>query len=247
MIFKTGNKVFASNGRMRITTESITPGYVLYVDAKNTDSYLGTGTNWNDLSPNNYDGTLVNNPSFVTTSRKNFLVNATSTVNFTTANALFGSITQFTIDMFLSVPNFTGTKNFIEKYQAGGYELIMGVISNQIYAWVYDNSSNAYRGRTVTNIQNFMTAGVMSQITFTWDGGDLSSSVKIFINGVQRDNNNFSAGVFTTIRSSATTLRIGGSNGGLGSSSPFNVSALAVYNRVLNLQELNKNNTFYNT
>lgn len=47
------------------------PVPLLWLDATRTDSYPGTGTSWNDLSPNNYDGTVVggvtynsNNKSF---------------------------------------------------------------------------------------------------------------------------------------------------------------------------------------
>jgi uncharacterized repeat protein (TIGR02543 family) len=47
------------------------PVPLLWLDATRTDSYTGSGTSWNDLSPNNYDGTIVggvtynsNNKSF---------------------------------------------------------------------------------------------------------------------------------------------------------------------------------------
>ena len=47
------------------------PVPLLWLDATRTDSYPGTGTSWNDLSPNNYNGTIVggvtynsNNKSF---------------------------------------------------------------------------------------------------------------------------------------------------------------------------------------
>lgn len=246
MIFKNGNKVFKNNGRIRITPDDITPGYVLFVDAKKLSSYPGTGTNWNDLSANNYDGTLVGSPAFVTTPRKSFQVDNAKTVNFTTANSLFGNMSRFTIDMFLSVPDFT-VKNFIEKYQSGGNELIMGLFNSQLYAWILDQSTGQYKGRIVTNFQSLVSAGTMNQITFIWDGGTSPNNIQLFINGVQRDNATFaSGGTFVSIKATATTLRIGGVNGGLGSSSTFNVSTLAVYNRVLNSQELLKNNTYYN-
>ena len=43
----------------------VTDGLVLCLDAANKRSYPGTGTNWGDLSSNNFDGTLTNNPTFV--------------------------------------------------------------------------------------------------------------------------------------------------------------------------------------
>lgn len=41
-----------------------TSNLILNLDAGNTSSYSGTGTNWNDLSVNGFDGTLVNGPSY---------------------------------------------------------------------------------------------------------------------------------------------------------------------------------------
>ncbi len=40
-------------------------GLVLYVDAASKRSYPGTGTTWSDLTSNNFHGTLVNEPMFV--------------------------------------------------------------------------------------------------------------------------------------------------------------------------------------
>ena len=43
----------------------VTDGLVLCLDAANKRSYTGTGTTWSDLTSNNFDGTLVNGPTFV--------------------------------------------------------------------------------------------------------------------------------------------------------------------------------------
>jgi hypothetical protein len=43
----------------------IKDGLVLYLDAANEKSYPGSGTNWNDLSGNGNNGTLVNGPTLV--------------------------------------------------------------------------------------------------------------------------------------------------------------------------------------
>lgn len=42
----------------------VTDGLVLALDAANPKSYPGSGTNWNDLSGNGNNGTLVNGPIF---------------------------------------------------------------------------------------------------------------------------------------------------------------------------------------
>ena len=43
----------------------VTDGLVLCLDAASKRSYPGTGTTWSDLTSNNFDGTLVNGPTFV--------------------------------------------------------------------------------------------------------------------------------------------------------------------------------------
>lgn len=43
----------------------VTDGLVLYLDAGNTKSYISGSTIWYDLTKNRYDGTLINNPTYV--------------------------------------------------------------------------------------------------------------------------------------------------------------------------------------
>jgi len=42
----------------------VTDGLVLYLDAGNSKSYAGSGTDWNDLSGNGNNGALTNGPTF---------------------------------------------------------------------------------------------------------------------------------------------------------------------------------------
>jgi hypothetical protein len=50
--------------RPRSTSNIITDGLVLHLDAGNTSSYPGTGTIWNDLTGNGNNGTLTNGPVY---------------------------------------------------------------------------------------------------------------------------------------------------------------------------------------
>ena len=47
-----------------ITLDTVTSGISLLLDAGKTTSYPGTGTTWNDLSGNGYNGTLTNGPTY---------------------------------------------------------------------------------------------------------------------------------------------------------------------------------------
>ena len=44
---------------------AVTDGLILCLDAANSKSYSGTGTTWNDLSGNGYNGSLIDGPTFV--------------------------------------------------------------------------------------------------------------------------------------------------------------------------------------
>ena len=50
--------------RQRPTSNIVTDGLVLHLDAGNTSSYPGTGTIWSDLTSNDNDGTLINGPVY---------------------------------------------------------------------------------------------------------------------------------------------------------------------------------------
>jgi len=56
----------------------IEDGLVLALDAANTKSYPGSGTTWNDLSGNGYNGTLVNSPTFSTDGVGSFFFDQTN-------------------------------------------------------------------------------------------------------------------------------------------------------------------------
>lgn len=47
-------------------------GLVLHLDAANSKSYIGTGTNWADLSGNTYNGTLIDGPTFSSSNSGSF-------------------------------------------------------------------------------------------------------------------------------------------------------------------------------
>lgn len=61
-------------GGPRIPTSNI----ALYLDAGNTKSYPTTGATWYDLSPNKYNGTLVNGPTFSSENKGSIVFDSTN-------------------------------------------------------------------------------------------------------------------------------------------------------------------------
>lgn len=58
--------------------EIVNSDLVLFLDAANSKSYPGTGTNWSDLSGRGNNGTLVNGPIYDATNRGRFLFDGTA-------------------------------------------------------------------------------------------------------------------------------------------------------------------------
>jgi len=62
----------------------IASNLVLTIDAANTKSYPGSGTAWNDLSGNNFTGTLTNGPTFSTNNNGSIVFDGTNDYATTT-------------------------------------------------------------------------------------------------------------------------------------------------------------------
>jgi len=73
---KTPRGIWSISGNHQIlSSQLVTDGLVLYLDASNSASYPGSGSVWYDLSGNNNHGTLVNSPTF---SNNHFTLNGTN-------------------------------------------------------------------------------------------------------------------------------------------------------------------------
>ena len=79
-------------------------GYILFLDATNSLSYPGSGTTWTDLSGNGYNGTLINNPSYTSSTPQYFTFNYTN--NYVTTTGM--SNYSYTNGITISVWNYNG-------------------------------------------------------------------------------------------------------------------------------------------
>lgn len=77
-------------------------GLVLILDAANSKSYLGSGTTWSDLSGNNYNGTLINSPSYSSSSGGYFQMTGSSYISFSSyAQPAYDTTTSFTWNVWV--------------------------------------------------------------------------------------------------------------------------------------------------
>lgn len=129
---------------------------VLHLDAANPKSYIGSGTNWADLSGNAYDGTLVNGPTFNTSN--------CGTIQFDGIDDYINGVHNSTVSV---TGDMTAEAWFKFDYApSGDWVRIFGKgdVSNRTFGlWgYYDSNGTGYLlyqryGTTTVNLQHSLT------------------------------------------------------------------------------------------
>lgn len=215
------------------TAPIVTNGLVLVLDAANRQSYLSGSTAWNDLSGNNFTGTLTNGPTFSTQAGGNIVfdgVNDTCPVNNQTFNSTTGS--SFTIEtVFRRNSSTPGAAKVLYTIGPGG-------ATNARIALFFDNDNNGqmainyYVGagsdyytvlspRTLdTNFHH--TVQVVNKSTLQMTG---------YFDGVNKGSI-----AVTGSSTSDTVFRVAG-----GASCNAAIALVRIYNRALSAQEVAQN------
>lgn len=82
------------------------------------------------------------------------------------------------------------------------------MIGNNFTFFCYDNSAGAYIGRQDnTGITGYQNEWIL--LSFSYDGSSTSAGIKIYINGRQVDNTNYSSGSYTAMENTDAPFRIG--------------------------------------
>jgi hypothetical protein len=160
-------------------TSPIVSNLLVYLDARNTSSYTGTGTLWTDLQ-GNYNGTLVNGPTYDSTDK---------------------SIVTDGIDDYILLSNVAGTGNATQSFT---YELwinpddtdgnIMSMSqSNPQTGWNMPPivaEAGRFRGKIWQNNYLYSTSpfnqGQWYQVVLVWDFANSTQS--LYIDGVLNDS-----------------------------------------------------------
>lgn len=211
----------------------VTDGLVLYLDAANPKSYVSGSTTWNDLSKRRNSGTLTNGPTFNSDNGGSIVFDGVDDYldlgdkdDFTQQS--------FTFDLFFKPQSFN--RVIINKYLPSGYEYNFGFFNNSLYGWV---GNNPYSGRTAP-IQTYTSLNIWGH--YVWSVNAASNYLtKLYFNGVQIDNADFSDGIVTNIPNTTSPLTIG--TDGYGLFGPIYGSAgyVRMYNRALSAQEILQN------
>jgi len=173
----------------------VTNGLVLALDAANTKSYPGSGTTWNDLSGNNYSGSLVNTPTFNSTNGGGIVFNGTnqygnlpiSFANVSSSTCVFNlsfSSVDTAVRGIMGYGNATTTYGCYVRLTSSG-DGIPSSGNARLQFRVLDTGVSV--NNTIIGSTN-ITANTNYNIAFVM----LPSSYKIYINGVEETLSVFS-------------------------------------------------------
>lgn len=147
-------------------------GLVTAIDAANYDSYIGSGTSWNDVSGNGKNLTLIGTTTFGSSQPKHISFGGGSYGRFND-NSTWDSIENFTTNVWINPANTT--EGGIISHMGGLFEFFMW--SGLFY--VRCNGLTISSGsKTLTPAVNIST-NTWSMLTLTYDGLNL----KIYTNG----------------------------------------------------------------
>ena len=223
-------------GREHIAKKGISQsGIVLNVDAGVTASYSGTGTTWNDLSGNNYHGTLTNGPTFNSSNGGNIVFDGIDDGIGITSTALL-SVNAMTISSWNKSANYAHNGFMFEKTTNGN-------VNTQYSLFFNSNSTIYYRtyGLSSTDLthgwsgQNTIINNKWNNVVATFDG----TYKRIYINGILRATSGVLTGTVTQNTTGAAYIGVYGNFAGY----RFNgsIAATVVYNRALSADEIKRN------
>jgi hypothetical protein len=199
----------------------VTNGLIFNLDAANKDSYPGTGTAWYDLSGNNYNGTLVNGPTFLP-NQNGGIFNFDYVDDYVSIGNNLGSPSTFTLSAWVRSSNISQPQNIFNGNPPFFLRITSSTIRCAVYTgtWIFVNGSITLSSNTWYNL------------VLTYD----QSTVKGYVNGVL-DVNSVKTG--TPIYGALNTL--GFTTGGEDAPSVTNIAVAQVYNRALSATEIAQN------
>lgn len=203
----------------------VTDGLVLYLDAANTRSYLGTGTTWSDLSRGGNNGTLINGPTFNSENGGSIVFDGSN--DYVTIPTITNNI--YTIDFWYKMGGNDGSYGYFASSGDNGFAIGEGgpgIGYGQFYYWNSSVSTGLGLIPSTTNWNHICTLINVS-----------TNNIQIYGNGNQLSNSTIS-NMSTSISNIGRyiTLNIHYLKG--------NLASYKIYNRSLSTTEILQN---YNT
>ncbi|AII17216.1 virion structural protein [Aureococcus anophagefferens virus] len=206
---------------------------VLYLDAANTNSYLGTGTTWTDLSGQSNNGTLINGPGYDSGNGGSIVFDGSNDYVSETSG-LSDSFLQgnWTISFWVNFDSLnTGTTSDDKiLLQHGSFAVNKGLHLDQRNSRIHFGLiGNDIQGSTIVSTNTWY------HVTFTLN--NTSRAKQIFING-SLDNPHTGNGAYT---GTGSNTRIGGEVVTFGQPFDGKMASVIAYSEVLTSSQIADN------
>ena len=215
----------------------ITDGLVLHLDAGNQTSYIGTGTSWKDLSGLGNHGTFNATPTYNIDKLGDFSFNGSTTqVTITDHATLEPSTGDWTMEACFQLANITTYPVILGKFNNGGTSndvsySIRGS-TNTIFAQI--GSGSSYLNSSIYTV----SANTWYHVVFVWRNGG-TKTIETYINGKLIGTVTHT---LTGILNSANNLYIGRyNNGEFARDLSGKIGLIRLYKRALSASEVTTN------
>ena len=215
----------------RIAPKVKTDGLLMYLDATNTKSYIGSGVTWTDISGNNRGGILENSPTFSSSNLGSIVFDGVDDrVKLQNTNTWFPiSTSAITIDTWIKSPGLA-SGNTYNGIISLTYGLTLSTISNGVVILrVYDSNLLSIVNLTSTGIN--CNDNKWHNIVGTNDG----TTSKIYIDGVFNTSTpvTFNGSTNPVWHSNTSIYMIGEEVNNVNRNFNGNISIVKSYNRAL--------------
>jgi hypothetical protein len=229
--------MITANGIIDSNQKIVTNGLIVNYDAAQLRSYSGSGSTWNDISGNNNNGTLINNPTFSTGFGGNFLFNGTNqsvSIPITTPTTNQGSLCFWIRYLNGNVTICCFSDTVLGPINSYTSTLYINA-SAQLVGYTYDPSV-APAQKYVTD-SNAMIVGGYYYCALTWQNGiGNTGNLSVSLNGLTKSSVAITSNTIQNIFYIATKTGLSGVN-----AFNSNIYCAQLYNRSLTTSELTQN------
>lgn len=214
------------------TPPIVTNGLILHFDAGSRQSYVGSGTAWNDLSGNRYTGTLTNGPVFNSANQGIIVFDGVN--DYAVTSGFTGSL-NLTVCAWCKL-NYAGSKSF-GRIAEKGLNSEWGLVINKTtaptkYNVQYFDSTNIVASNTNIDSNNYQFVTVVIQ-----DNGT-NSTGSIYVNGIFDKSGSRAV----TVANRTGAVAIGAAPAATSTASTSgSIPVILYYNRALSDQEIAQN------
>ena len=203
-------------------------GLVLYLDAANIKSYPGSGTTWTDISGKDYDGTLINGPTFSSDNLGCVVFDGSNDTVHGVHNSELNLRNDVTVECWFRRTGSRG--DWVRVFGKGDS-------TNRTYGLWYHVNSNyfLYQRYGPSSFNVLPTIPVVLNKWYHMVGTSSGSTHTLYVNGVNMGTVSNS----TTFHSSSNPYIVG--YGNIHSTHIGNVSNCRIYNRGLSEAEVKQN------